>query len=137
MKTWFSILFLLFVTSGFGQTSFLKDASLKLSKALIKKDTVILKQLLHKNVSYGHSSGWVENKQEVLNDLVSGKLTYNKIENEDVKWIVDKEWASARTTANVNVTVDGKISDLKLHVLEVWLKTNRGWQLIARQSTKI
>lgn len=137
MKIYFSIAFILLTTAGFAQTSFLKDATEKLRIALIKKDTVTLKQLLHKNVTYGHSSGWVQTKQDVINDLVNGKLTYSKIENQDVKWTTDKVWASARATTNVTVTVDGNTVDLKLHILEVWLKTNKGWQLIARQSAKI
>lgn len=131
------LVFLLFTTTGFAQTSFLKEASEKLRKALLNKDTVTLKQLLHKNTSYGHSSGWVQTKQDVFNDFASGKLSYSKIENEEVKWTVDKDWASARSTTNVTVAVNGKTVDLKLHILEVWLKTNKGWQLIARQSAKI
>ncbi len=133
----FFIAFILMVNSGFTQTSFLKDAALKLDRALIKKDTVTLKQLLHKNASYGHSSGWVQTKQEVVSDFISGKLGYSKIENEESKWTVDKDWASLRTTTNVTVHVDGEAKDLKLHVLAVWWKTNKGWQLIARQSTKL
>lgn len=123
--------------ASFAQTSFLKDAAVKLDKALIQKDSVTLKQLLHKNVTYGHSSGWVQTKQQVLDDFKSGKLTYSKIVNEDSKWTVDKDWASLRTTTNVTVTVDGEKKDLKLHVLAVWWKTNKGWQLIATQSAKL
>ena len=137
MKFFLSIAFIFMLSTGFAQTSFLKDAVVKLDKALMQKDTTTLKQLLNKNVTYGHSSGWVQTKQDVINDLVSGKLTYSKIENEDVKWVTDKDWASARITTNVNVTVDGRNLDLKLHVMEVWLKTNKGWQMIARQSTKL
>jgi hypothetical protein len=137
MKIYLSIAFILLATAGFAQTSFLKDATEKLRVALIKKDSVTLKQLLHKSVTYGHSSGWVQTKQDVINDLANGKLTYSKIENQEVKWTTDKDWASARSTTNVTVTVDGNTVDLKLHILEVWLKTNKGWQLIARQSAKI
>ena len=71
-----------------GQTSFLKDAVTKLDKALIAKDTVVLKQLLHKDITYGHSNGWVETKTDVIKDLVSGKLAYDKIESRGIKWTV-------------------------------------------------
>jgi hypothetical protein len=138
MRKIFALVVLIALThGGFAQTSFLKDAAAKLDRALIQKDSVTLKQLLHKNVTYGHSSGWVQTKQQVLDDFKNGKLTYSKIENEDSKWTVDKDWASLRTNTNVTVLVDGEKKDLKLHVLAVWWKTNKGWQLIARQSTKI
>ena len=129
---------LLFVhTAVFAQTSFLKEAVSKLDKALVSKDTVTLKQLLHKNLSYGHSNAWVENKQEVISDLVSGKLSYLKIESRDQKWETDKDWATVRSTTEIRFKLDGKEGELKMHVLQVWMKTNKGWQLLARQSTKL
>lgn len=137
MRLLFTISFLCVSVFGFCQTSFLSAAAEKLDKALVAKDTVTLKQLLHKNVSYGHSNGWVETKEDVIKDLVNGKLVYSKIVSKDFKWTVDKEWASLRTTAKVEVTMNGNKLDLNLHVLQVWWKTNKGWQLIARQSTKL
>src|ERR1043165_6731701 len=59
----------------------LKDAMQKLDKALLQKDEVILKSVLHKDVSYGHSNGWIQSKDDILHDFKSGKLTYIKIEN--------------------------------------------------------
>ena len=137
MKKYLTILFVLFSSFTFAQTSFLKDAVAKLDKALIAKDTVVLKQLLHKDLTYGHSNGWVETKADVIKDLVSGKLAYNKIENKDVKWTVTDDISTMRSTTEVKYQLDGKVGELKLHVLQVWLKTNKGWQLLSRQSTKL
>ena len=122
---------------SYSQTSFLKDAEAKLNKALILKDTSVLKQLLHKDVSYGHSNGWVETKNDVINDLVNGALAYKKIETKDVKWIVTNNVATLRNTSDIDYVKDGKAGQLHMHVVQVWLKTNKGWQLLARQSTKI
>jgi len=129
---------LLFISSFiFAQTSFLKDAVTKLDKALIAKDTVLLKQLLHKDLTYGHSNGWIETKADVIKDLISGKLAYDKIESREVKWTVANDVATMRSTTEVNYSLDNKPGELKLHVLQVWLKTNKGWQLLSRQSTKL
>ena len=78
MKVWIIIIGLLTSSVSFGQTSFLKDAVSKLDKALIEKDTTTLKQLLHKSVTYGHSSGWVETKEEVIKIILSGPMVYHK-----------------------------------------------------------
>ena len=137
MKFLSTILLLFVCFTGEAQTSFLQDAVARLDKALVEKDTVALKQLLHKDVSYGHSNGWVQTKQDVINDMISGKLLYSKIESEDLKWTVSKDWTSVRSTTKVEATMNGNKVDLKLHVLEVWQKTNKGWQMIARQSTKL
>ena len=119
------------------QTSFLKEAAAKLDRALIAKDTVVLKQLLHRDATYGHSNGWVETKAEVIKDLISGKLNYSKIETKNIKWIVTNNIATMRNNSDIGFELDGKSGELHLHVVQVWLKTNKGWQLLTRQSTKI
>ena len=132
------IISLLFVSCvSFGQTSFLKEAVTKLDKALVDKDTIVLKQILHKELSYGHSNAWVETRKDLMANLFNGKITYNKIETSDLKWVTGKDHANVRSTAEIEYTLDGKEGKLKLHVLQVWVKTNKGWQLLARQSTKL
>jgi hypothetical protein len=137
MRLGITILILLISSFSFGQTSFLKDAVSKLDKALIEKDTTTLKQLLHKNVTYGHSNGWVETKEDVIKDLASGKLIYYSIKSDSLVWNAEGNWASVRSKTKAEVAVNSSRMELTLHVLEVWLKTNKGWQLIARQSTKL
>jgi hypothetical protein len=137
MKICITILALFISSLLFGQTSFLKDAVSKLDKALVEKDTVTLKQLLHKNVTYGHSNGWVETKEDVIKDLASGKLIYHTIKSDSLTWKTEANWASVRSKTKAEVSVNGNRVELTLHILEVWLKTNKGWQLIARQSTKL
>ena len=137
MKLLITILLFFFTSFCFAQTTFLKDASAKLDKALIEKDTIALKQLLHLSVSYGLSNGWVQTKAEVIKDLHDGKMAYLKMENAEVKWIVNKDWATRRSTSQITYTLDGKEGNLKLHVLQVWMKANGRWQLLARQGAKI
>ena len=131
-------IFIVFISiTGFAQTSFLKEAVTKLDKALTTADTTTLKQLLHKDLSYGHSNAWIENRNEMISHLASGKISYNKIENKDFIWTAAKDWATVRSTASIDYVLDGKAGALRLHILQVWIKTNRGWQLLARQSTKV
>ena len=47
------------------------SAARSLNSALIQKDSLLLVKLLHPSLSYGHSNGWVENKQEVIENNVS------------------------------------------------------------------
>ena len=43
---------------------------------LIEKKYDSLESLLDDRVAYVHSSGWVQNKREVIDDLKTGKLNY-------------------------------------------------------------
>jgi hypothetical protein len=109
-----------------------------LDKALINKDEKTLSELLNTDVSYGHSNGWVQKKADIVNDLKSGKLVYDKLENvSEMVVAINKGWATARTNTNAEGKLNGNPFQFKLHILEVWLKTKSGWQLIARQSTKL
>lgn len=115
----------------------LKSAMQKLDKALLAKDEAVLKQVLHKEVSYGHSNGWIQSKDDILNDFRSGKLVYNKIENSSAGIVkISNKWATVKTNTNAEGVVNGAAFKLTLHIMQVWVNTKKGWQLYARQSAK-
>ena len=116
----------------------LKEAMSSLDKALINKDEKTLVQLLYAEVSYGHSNGWVQTNNDIINDLKTRKLVYNKIENTSVMIVaISNNWATVRANTNAEGSINGTAFQLKLHVLQVWMKSMSGWQLLARQSTKL
>ena len=134
------VLFLFTTQNSFAQIDSvgLKNAMQQLDKALLQKDETVLKSVLHQDLSYGHSNGWVQSKSDVLNDFISGKLTYSKIENNSSAIIViNKDYATVKTNTNAEGAVNGTAFNLKLHIMQFWIKTKKGWQLIARQSTKL
>ena len=134
------ILFLLIAKSSFAQIDSigLKNAMQQLDKALLQKDETVLKSVLHKDLSYGHSNGWIQSKSDILNDFTSGKLTYSKIENNSSAIIViNKDYATVKTNTNAEGVVNGTAFKLTLHIMQFWIKTKKGWQLIARQSAKL
>jgi hypothetical protein len=133
----FLVLFL--INSSFAQIDSvgLKTAMQQLDKALLQKDETVLKSVLHKDLSYGHSNGWIQSKSDILNDFTSGKLTYSKIENNSSAIIkINKKYATAKTNTNAEGVVNGTAFKLTLHIMQFWVKTKKGWQLIARQSAK-
>ena len=133
------VLFLLIAKGSFAQVDSigLKTAMQKLDVALLQKDENVLRSVLHKDVSYGHSNGWIQSRNDILNDFASGKLTYNKIENNSSAIvIISKKYATVKTTTNAEGVVNGTAFKLTLHIMQFWIKTKNGWQLIARQSAK-
>ena len=116
----------------------LKNAMQQLDKALLQKDEIVLKSVLHKEVSYGHSNGWIQSKDDILNDFRSGKLTYNTIENNSSAIVkISEKYATVKTNTNAEGIVNGTAFKLTLHIMQFWIKTKKGWQLIARQSAKL
>jgi len=116
----------------------LKEAMQHLDNALLQKEYPVLKTVLQKELSYGHSNGWVQTKTDVINDFKSGKLAYTKIENSSVTILsISKRQATVKTNTNAEGSVNGTAFKLTLHVMQVWIKTKKGWQLFARQSAKL
>jgi len=109
----------------------------RLEKALLNKDSATMNGLLHKDVSYGHSSGWVQTKKEVVDDMMSGFLVYNKLEDSSINIVMSKDKAIVREKVRAVGSRDGKSFDLSLFITQVWLQSKKGWQLFARQSTKL
>jgi hypothetical protein len=143
MRRFAAVLFVLFlftIQNSFAQIDSvgLKNAMQQLDKALLQKDETILKSVLHKDLSYGHSNGWIQSKKDILNDFTSGKLEYNKIENNSsVIIIITRDYATVKTNTNAEGVVNGTTFKLTLHIMQFWIKTKNGWQLIARQSAKL
>ncbi|MBS1607711.1 MAG: nuclear transport factor 2 family protein [Bacteroidetes bacterium] len=140
MRFVLAIFVLLFVSfNGFAQkdTAAVLAAVMRLEKALVDKDKVTLTALLHKDVAYGHSSGWVQTKKNVVEDMLSGFLEYKKFSDNSFLIDVSMEKAIVKEKVTVAGVRDGKPFDLALFVMEVWLKNKAGWQLYARQSTKL
>ena len=134
------ILLLMLSVSGYAQKQDKKGVANAMGSfdvTLIAKDSVALKKLLHDELSYGHSNGWIETKSELVADLYNGKLTYKKIKAQEPEILIEGNSAWARTTVEIDVMMDGKAMSFNLKVLQVWVWKNKRWELFARQSVKM
>ena len=128
------------VSSSFAQvdSAGLKEVMQQLDKALLQKDKNALRSILHKDLSFGHSNGWIQSRNDIMNDFKTGKLVYNKFENNSSAIVsISKKYATVKTNSNAEGAVNGTAFKLTLHVMQFWIKTKKGWQLIARQSAKV
>jgi hypothetical protein len=114
-----------------------QQVSAELDHALVAKDTVAIKKLLDPCLSFGHSNGWLQSMKDVVSDVASGKLNYTAIDNSDVKWETSTDRATMRGVSDIKYLLDGKEASIRLHVLQVWVKNGKSWQLMARQGVKL
>jgi hypothetical protein len=102
-----------------------------LNKAMIAADKAKLEALTADQLSYGHSGGRIETK----NDVVAGKkTTYKSITISEPKVQVTGNNAVARHTYAVEFESDGKPGSAKIGVMQVWVKDGGNWKLLARQA---
>jgi ketosteroid isomerase-like protein len=105
-------------------------------QAMIKKDRAALEKVLHPDLTYGHSSGTVENKVEAIEHVMGPKTMYVAINFADTKVRVQGKTALVTGKVELQERANGKDTTINLVVLTVWAKGPSGWQMIARQATK-
>lgn len=138
MKLGFTILLFFISLICFSQNDeSIKKLSMQLEEALIKKDSIVLNQLLHLKVQYGHSNGWVQTKSNILSDIRTGYLVYKKLETKNIIVDGNKKLKTLICKTHAEGEVNKAKFNLNLHVMQVWTKTKKSWQLISRQSAKL
>ena len=114
------------------------DAVASLTKAMLAADKAKLEALTADQLSYGHSSGKVEDKATFVDVVASKKSVYKSIELSKQTIVVAGNDAIVRHAwESESGTGDGKWSVSKIGVLQVWQKQPSGWRLLARQAFKV
>ena len=106
-----------------------------LRKAMIAGDKAALDKLAMAELSYGHSSGRLENKAEFIATLVSGDAGFTAIELADQTVNIVDKVALVRHVFDGTRRKDG--TRMKLSILTVWTPQQDQWKLLARQAAKL
>jgi len=106
-----------------------------LRKAMIAADRSALDKLAAAELSYGHSSGRLENKAEFIEALASGKSGFSAIETEGQTIKIVDTIAIVRHIFHGTRRKDG--DKVKLYTLLVWLQQGDQWKLLARHAAKL
>lgn len=114
-----------------------KAAVEALRVAMVDANKSALENLTADDLSYGHSSGQIENKQEFVEKIATGKSDFVSINLEDQTIKVTGDAAIVRHKLKGETNNDGKPGTVSLSVLLVWQKQNGKWKLLARQAVKI
>ena len=114
----------------------IKSIEARRFQALIDGDVQALDQILSKDLVYTHASGWRQNKLEFLGSIRSGELKYHTFTTDDVKMHVYGNTVLVSGHASAKVTAKGQELDVGLLFLEVYVKQDGDWQLVAWQSTR-
>jgi len=108
-----------------------------LRKAILDGDKTRLEKISAEKLSYGHSSGQIENKEEFVAALATGKADFTRIEISDQKILITGNTAIVRHVLKGDFVLGGTTTTLNLSVMLVWQKQGKDWKLLARQAIKI
>jgi len=134
----------LFQFSGFTQDKTTNKAETEvaarvenLRKALIDADVNKLRDLTSKDLSYGHSSGVVQNQAIFIEKLASGESDFVSIEFQNQTIEIIGDVAIVRHNLAAHTKDSGVEKDIKIGIMLVWQKQKNKWLLIARQAFKL
>ncbi len=105
--------------------------------AMLKKDAAAFDEVFHPELSYGHSIGLIETKAQATDHVLKSPTVYKAVDLIDTKVKVRGDTAFVTGKMHYEKHPKGApVLHQNLVVLSVWVKGQRGWQMLARQSTE-
>jgi len=108
-----------------------------LRKGLLEADKAKLEQVAASQISYGHSDGRVETKEQFINGVMTRKQVVKSLAFPELQVAVVGDAAVARHIYLSESELEGKPTTTRIGALQVWQKQNGGWKLLARQGFRL
>ena len=108
----------------------------QLRQAMIDADQSKLESLVSDQLSYGHSSGVIDDKKTFVDKIVTGKSDFVSIDLSEQTITVTDKTAIVRHLFKAKTNDGGKPGEVQLRIMLVWQKQKGGWKLLARQAVK-
>lgn len=107
-----------------------------LRAAMIDPTEEKLKALSSKKLSYGHSSGKVEDQASFVQTLTSGKSDFVEINLSEQTITVEGNTAIVRHLLQAKTNDGGTPGEVNIKIMLVFVLENGEWKLLARQAVK-
>lgn len=141
MKVFFALpLFLLVMVASsftvYAQEQAILEAETARFTAQVGKDTPALQQLLDENLYYLHSNGLIEDKQDFIGSVTSGKIVYSRMASSQRRLHRYGKTAVLTGLVMVDGEYEGKPFDIGLYYTSVYRRKRGQWLLVNWQSTR-
>lgn len=134
---------LLFLAIAFGTKAQSKDETAvanaveKLRKAMVDGNRADLESSVLDKLSYGHSSGHIDNQKEFVEKLATGASDFVTIDLSGQTISISGNTAIVRHRLDAKSNDGGKPGEAHLYVLLIFQKDHKQWKLLARQAVKV
>ena len=118
------------------QSSNIEESVEQLRQLMVDPNESGLKAISHFKLTYGHSSGKIENRDEFIRALLSKESDFTEIKLSDQSVETIGKTAIVRHSLSAKTLDNGKEGTVNLKVMTVWLKQKKGWVLFGRQAVR-
>lgn len=134
--------FILIASFAFGQSKKEKEVierTYLLSHTVFgTKDSVTLNDLFAKNLTYGHSHGKLQNREEALAGAYHNQSAYTDTAVSNIQVIMEDDAAIVRHLFKAKeIKKNGAVVPLNFLMMLVWVKEKGKWRLMGRQAVSI
>jgi ketosteroid isomerase-like protein len=106
-------------------------------EAMTARDLRALDTLLADDLKYTHTTGKVDTKASLLDDLRAGRLVYDSITPGEVHVHVHGDAATLAGMARMQVRANDAVQRFSIRFTETYIDRRGRWQLVAWQSTRL
>ncbi len=115
----------------------LDTAVKELYTAMVDKDGKTLENQTAKDLTYGHSSGKIEDKTQYIDAVLKGSFDFSSIVPDEQNIHISGKTAIVRHIFVAEGTNDGEPANVRIGVMMTYQKHNGKWKLLARQAYKL
>ena len=109
----------------------------QLKNAMVSGDRGALEEIAAADLSYGHSSGKLEDKATFVETIAGGKSDFVSIELKNQMVKITGKTAIVRHELHAKTNDGGKPGEVHLGIMLVWQQQGKDWKLLARQAYKL
>jgi ketosteroid isomerase-like protein len=129
-----------------GQTAIADESSVEQSalafqsarfKAMVEADIETLDAYLADDLTYSHTTGWMETKVEFLSTVKSAKINYMSVTPRDVEVRIYGDVAVMTGLSDMQGAVGDREVSFTIRFLDVSRRVGDSWQLVAWQSVRM
>ena len=117
-----------------GDEGAVKKAVDDMRTAYLKQDKAALESMTLPQLTYSHSDGRIEDKAQFIKGVMDRKATVKSLEYPELTVAVAGDTAIVRHLWVSESELDGKVTNTRIGVMQVYKKQDGGWKLLARSS---
>ncbi len=106
-------------------------------QAMLSADVAALNDVLADDLTYTHTTGTIDSKSSMIENISSGAVNYELIEPTDTKIRLYGDVAVVTGSSNMRVSAGEQLHELSIRFIEVYVFDNENWRLVSWQSTRI
>ncbi|MGF6554205.1 ketosteroid isomerase-like protein [Pseudomonas sp. S30_BP2TU TE3576] len=107
-----------------------------LTQAMLHKDIAELNALTADNLTYGHSSGKIQDKTAFIADIETGKSAFKTLEMQNQTITVSGDVALVRHHFSAQALKGTEVVPTEIENFQIWQKQDGKWLLVGRQAYK-